>query len=79
MILLCAALGNGKHSVPFGGVSAAETAVGKQKENKTAIFMQCWDNEGVLDVILVEDICFDYFTVKPKKFNINQRDVVFPG
>lgn len=34
--------------------------------------MQCWDNEGVLAVILVEDMCFDYFTVKLMEFNINQ-------
>lgn len=45
-------------------VSAAETAVGKHKENKTEIFMQCWGNEGILAVILVEDMCFDYFTVQ---------------
>lgn len=35
-----------------------------QQENKTGIFMQCWNNEGVLAVILVENTCFEYFTVQ---------------
>lgn len=26
--------------------------------------MQCWGNEGILAVILVKDMCFDYFTVQ---------------
>lgn len=38
--------------------------MGKHKENKMEVRMQCWDNEGVLAVILVEDMCFDYFTVQ---------------
>lgn len=37
--------------------------MGKHKEDKMEIFMQCWDNEGILAVILVEDMCFDYFAV----------------
>lgn len=36
----------------------------ENKENKIGIFVRWWDNEGVLAVILVGNMCFEYFTVQ---------------
>lgn len=66
MIVVCAVLGNGKHAVPFELVvmSVQQKLQWENKEDKTGIFMQGWDNEGILAVILVGDMCFEYFTVQ---------------
>lgn len=64
---VCAAVWNETRcafGVGAADVSAAKTAVGKHKEDKMEIFMQRWDNEDILAVILVGDVCFDYFTVQ---------------
>lgn len=64
---VCAAVWNETRcacGVGAADVSAAKTAVGKHKEDKMEIFMQRWDNEDILAVILVGDMCFDYFTVQ---------------
>lgn len=60
MIVVCAVLGNGKHAVPFELVvmSVQQKLQWENKEDKTGIFMQGWDNEGILAVILVGGYVF---------------------
>lgn len=66
MVVVCAVLGNGKHAVPFELVvmSVQQKLQWENKENKIGIFVRWWDNEGVLAVILVGNMCFEYFTVQ---------------
>lgn len=66
MVVVCAVLGNGKHAVPFELVvmSVQQKLQWENKENKIGVFVRWWDNEGVLAVILVGNMCFEYFTVQ---------------